>query len=87
MIAFYWGCFMSLNPYAMKLIIDAVVKAGPAGENLLPQVMRPALFYVALSASLGIVFRAYDWIVLRSLPQMEVEITAAMFAYVEGLVA
>lgn len=71
----------------MKLIIDAVVKAGPAGENLLPQVMRPALFYVALSASLGIVFRAYDWIVLRSLPQMEVEITAAMFAYVEGLVA
>ncbi|MFI5343010.1 MAG: ABC transporter transmembrane domain-containing protein, partial [Chlamydiales bacterium] len=82
MVALVWAANLSLTPYAMKLIIDGV-SSKENKESLFSVLMFPALLYVGLGFSISLVFRLYDWLIIKTFPQMEVEITEEVFDYTE----
>jgi len=83
-VAVLWSAYVSLSPYALKLLIDSVAETSDHPEELLSAVFYPALFYVSLGFSIGMAFRFYDWLSLKTFPEMKTEITAEMFDYVEA---
>lgn len=84
LVVSYWAAYVSLSPYALKLLIDSVAETKDDPTQLLNVVFGPALFYVSLGLSIGTAFRIYDWLSLQTFPQMKTEITAEMFDYVEA---
>ncbi len=82
MIAVFWAINLSLTPYAMKLIIDTV-STTPITESLFMALAFPILFYFGLNFFNGAVFFFYDWLMIRTFPNMEYAITHDMFDYVE----
>lgn len=81
-VAIFWASNLSLTPYAMKLIIDRVSHSENT-ESLFSAVLWPALLYVALGFSIGLVFRFYDWLLIKTFPEMKIKIIEEMFDYVE----
>lgn len=81
-VSIFWASNLSLTPYAMKLIIDKVSHPDNF-DSLFTAVMFPALLYVGLNFSLGFVFRFYDWLLIKTFPEMKVKIIEEIFAYVE----
>lgn len=84
LVALFWAVNISLNPYAMKLIIDRVSDPNTNAENIFSVLFFPATLYISLSFLIGLCFRFYDWMMIRSFPKMKAEIIAEMFDYVEG---
>ena len=82
MVAIFWAANLSLTSYAMKLIIDRVSSSGNS-ESLFSEVMFPALLYVGLYFTLGFVFRFYDWLLIKTFPEMEIKITDEIFDYLK----
>jgi len=82
-VAAFWAAYVSLSPYALKLLIDTVDSTSSEPNLLLKAVIFPALFYISLAFSNGAAFRFYDWLALRTFPEMKSKITHAMFNYVE----
>ncbi len=82
-VGLFWALKVSLSPYAMKLIIDAVSESHHSPEALFAMVLLPALFYVGLNLVLGVVLRFYDWLCLDTFPRLKLEITEKVFAYIE----
>lgn len=78
-----WALNVSLTPYAMKLIIDAVSESHSTPDSLFAAVLLPAVFYVSLSLILGIALRFHDWFCVRTFPQLKLDITEQVFKYVE----
>lgn len=83
-VAIVWAAYISVSPYAMKLIIDAVSDAGDDAHLLFEKIYLPALLYVGSALVLSLAFRFYDWVVMYIYPAMRQEITQEMFDYVEG---
>ena len=81
-VATFWAANISLTPFAMKVLIDKASSAKEL-EPLFPVMLIPALFYVGLGVSLGLVFRLYDWLLMRTYPSMKSSIVQEMFEYVE----
>lgn len=82
-VAIFWASNLSLTPYAMKLILDRISHSESA-EPLFSAVMWPALLYVGLGFLLGLVFRFYDWLLIKTFPEMKAKIIEEMFTYVEN---
>ncbi|MGE4574746.1 ABC transporter ATP-binding protein [Parachlamydia sp.] len=83
LVACYWAASFSLSPYALKVIIDRVNDTSTNPTQLFNALLFPAIFYVGLGLSIGIVFRFNDWLILKMIPQMKAQITQEMFDYVE----
>ena len=83
MVAIIWASNLSLIPYALKLIIDRVSSWEGRG-SLFSEVMFPALLYVCLVSSMWCVFRFYDWLAIKTYPNMQYKIREEMFDYVEN---
>lgn len=83
MVAIVWASNLSLIPYALKLIIDRVSSWEGRG-SLFSEVMFPALLYVCLVSSMWCVFRFYDWLAIKTYPNMQYNIREEMFDYVEN---
>ena len=69
--AFFWGCFLSLNAYTIKTIIDRVSEAGDQPSMIYSKVAIPAIAYVCLTLSLVLVYRFYDYMVMTTFPKMK----------------
>ncbi len=82
-VAIIWAAYISISPYAMKLIIDKVAEAGENTALLFETVKWPAILYVGSGIVLNIAFRFYDWVVMNTFPPMRSDITQEMFDYVE----
>lgn len=80
-VGIIWAINISLNPYALKLIIDAISESPSETESLFVTVSIPALFYILISIIYICVFRVYDWLAIKTLPKMKIEITQKMFEY------
>ena len=78
MVAIIWATNLSLIPYALKLIIDRVSSWGGT-ESLFSAVKFPALLYVGLVSSMWCVFRFYDWLAIKTYPDMQYKIKEEMF--------
>jgi ATP-binding cassette subfamily B protein len=69
MVAVIWAIDMSLRPYLVKVILNKISKILPsqAFDVLLPQV----IFYIFMSIVIVVVFRFYEWILLRFYPNLK----------------
>lgn len=83
LVAVYSAVHMALSPYMLKLIIDRVSDVSAHPENLYQAVRFPAFMYVFLAFFLGVVYRFYDWMIIRTFPNMKGEITAEMYDYIQ----
>lgn len=83
-VGIFWALYLSLSPYAMKLIIDKVAEVGTDTDHLFEAVRFPVILYVSLAGFIAIVFRFYDWVMIRTFPKMKSEIISEMFEYVQG---
>lgn len=82
-VAIIWATNLSLIPYALKLIIDRVSSWGGT-ESLFSAVKFPALLYIGLVSSMWCVFRFYDWLAIKTYPDMQYKIKEEMFDYIEN---
>ncbi len=80
-MAFFWGLNMSLTPYLMKVIIDRVYETSGGGDALIEAVKWPAIAYVVLALLFFLVFRFYDYLILKTFPPMKADIVNTMFSY------
>ena len=81
-IAFIWAINLSLTPYAIKLIIDQVSRPDEP-ENLFSSVKYPILLYISLGVILGVLYRFYDWLAIKTFPDLQFKIKQEMFEHVE----
>lgn len=80
-VALIWAIEMSLSPYLLKVIIDAVVQFPQNQTKVISAILIPAILYVLMSIILNITFRVYDYINLRLYPEMKAAVSKDMFAY------
>jgi len=83
MVAIIWATNLSLIPYALKLIIDTV-SSWEGTKSLFSAVKFPALLYVGLVSFMWCVFRFYDWLAIKTYPDMQYKIKEEMFDYLEN---
>ena len=80
-VAFFWGLNMSFTPFLMKIIIDRVSESSTGGQELIDAVKGPAIAYVVLALLFFLVFRLYDYLILKTFPSMKADIVDTMFSY------
>lgn len=83
MMTIFWALSVSLNPYAMKLIIDNMGRMDSHPENIWQVLWFPASFYVFLTFATSMVLRFYDWTMIKIFPKMKSVIALDMFKYLE----
>lgn len=80
------GIYSSINsvlqPYVLKILLDAA--AHTENKQFLDVCLRPALLLIILGLIITFVWRFYNYIVLRSLPNMKADIIAATTSYLRG---
>ncbi len=81
-VSVFYASNLSLTPYALKLLIDRVSTTEDASK-LFSNTLFPAFLYVGLGCLVGIVFRFYDWLQIKTFPTIKNEITEKMFEYAE----
>lgn len=69
-----WASLVSLNSYALKLLLDAMIQER---EDLWPS----ALFFVSLTMATSFTLRLYDYIMLKVFPQIKADIISNFFEY------
>lgn len=83
-VAIFYGLYISLNPYLLKVIIDTVIEAENQAVSIYHAVLYPAVLYVLLGLAAGLIFRFNDWMIIRTFPPMKKDISKDMFEYVQG---
>lgn len=79
--AVIWAVEMSLSPYLLKVIIDAVVAYSQNQAALVNAILIPSIIFISLSIILNLTFRLYDYINLRLYPDLKAAVTKDMFSY------
>lgn len=80
-IALIWAIEMSLSPYLLKIIIDAVVNLAEDKRKLISVILLPAIIYILMTIVINVNFRLYDYINLRLYPYIKSAIDRDMFDY------
>lgn len=71
---------MTLSPYLLKVIIDAVAQF-PENDTLLKAILIPALIYASLPMILNICYRFNSYLHLRLFPEIKSAVNRDMFSY------
>ncbi|KTC65022.1 multidrug ABC transporter ATPase (plasmid) [Legionella adelaidensis] len=79
LVGIYSSIHSVLQPYVLKILLDAVAHA--ENKKFLDVSLKPALLLIILGFVITIVWRLYNYIVLRSLPKMKADIIAATTSY------
>lgn len=80
-VAVLWAVDMSLSPYLIKVIIDAVIQYANDQSALMAHVQAPAALYVTMSLVMNANFRLYDYVCLHLYPYLKSTVDKDMFAY------
>jgi ATP-binding cassette subfamily B protein len=80
-IGFIWAIEMTLSPYLLKVIIDAVVQYPQSQAKMLAAVLIPAIIYFSMSIIMNLTFRLHDYINLRLFPEIHAAMNRDMFTY------
>lgn len=78
-----WALAISTTPYFMKLIIDDVINYKGEPANLLASVIWPVLGYILMYVGWDLIWRSYDYCMLRMMPHIREDIVNQMFNYIE----
>ncbi len=81
LIALVWAIEMSLSPYLLKMLIDAVGKYQNNSAMMIQASIIPACIYVGMTLVTNLNFRLYDYITLRLYPDIKAAVDIDMFAY------
>ena len=81
LVSIIWATEMSLSPYLLKTIIDAVVQYAQNQTLLIAAITLPAALYISMTLITNLTFRLYDYINLRLNPEMKAAATKDMFIY------
>ncbi|CDZ77358.1 Putative multidrug export ATP-binding/permease protein [Legionella massiliensis] len=80
---FFVGLYASLHsvlqPYVLKVLLDRIAHSN--NKNFLALCLNPALLLIFLGFLITLVWRFYNYIVLKSLPRMKADIIAVTTAY------
>lgn len=82
LVGIYSSVHSVLQPYVLKLLLDAAAHTG--NKKFLDVCLKPALFLIILGFIITFIWRFYNYIVLRSLPNMKADIIATTTAYLRG---
>jgi ATP-binding cassette subfamily B protein len=80
-VAFLWAVERSLSPYLLKILLNKVASAPSTLKEWLEIILFPAIAYYLSSNSSLVFFRFYDYTFLKTIPALQKEIWAEMFAY------
>jgi len=78
-----WAVAMSYTPYILKVIIDKVVNYTGESSAFPSAMMWPVIGYIAMYISWDIIWRSYDYCILRMMPRIREDIINQMFTYLE----
>jgi ATP-binding cassette subfamily B protein len=76
-----WAVEMSLSPYLLKVIIDAVVQNSQDKAKMLAATLIPAILFVLMPVILNFTFCLYNYANLRLYPAIKSAVGKDMFAY------
>ena len=79
-----WAVVSAVNPYLLKLIIDAVVTYTGDPANIWSCVAFPLMVFVGLQVSFDALIRLEEWIQLKTIPIIKAEMRSRMFEFVQG---
>ena len=80
-IGLIWAIEMTLSPYLLKVIIDAVTHYPQNQAKMLAAVLIPAIIYFSMSIIMNLTFRWHDYLNLRLFPEIYAAINKDMFIY------
>lgn len=79
LVGIYSSIHNVLQPYVLKILLDAVAHAKK--NQFLDVSLKPALLLIILGFVITFIWRLYNYIVLRSLPKIKADIIAATTTY------
>ncbi|HAT1921660.1 TPA: ATP-binding cassette domain-containing protein [Legionella pneumophila] len=79
LVGIYSAIHNVLQPYVLKILLDAVAHAEK--KQFLDVSLKPALLLIILGFVITFIWRLYNYIVLRSLPKIKADIIAATTTY------
>lgn len=82
LVGIYSSIHSVLQPYVLKLLLDAA--AHTENKKFLDVCLKPALFLIILGFIITFIWRFYNYIVLRSLPNLKADIIAETTSYLRG---
>jgi ATP-binding cassette subfamily B protein len=82
LVGIYSSIHSVLQPYILKVLLDAVAHTGK--NQFLEACLIPALLLIILGFVITLVWRFYNYIVLQSLPKMKADIITATTSYLRG---
>lgn len=83
MISVAWAVLSSVQPYTLKIIIDAVSSYTPMQGSLSNVLMFPAILYILSGLAFSYVYRLYDYLHLLLMPKLQAEIMDTMVEHTE----
>jgi len=81
LVAIIWSIDMSLSPYLLKIMINAVSQFSNDKSKAVAMILFPAIAYIALFIIFILNWRIYDYINLKLYPALKATVTKDMFAY------
>ncbi len=84
LVSLLYGVHSILLPFTLKILVDRISISHVATPGLFAALKWPAIGYVALSLGLGLLFRFYNFLMLRLLPNLKRDVQHAMFVQLEG---
>lgn len=83
LVALLWGIQMSVTPYFLKVILDTSEQVASTSDIVIKALIWPATFYFLISVSPLLIFRFYEFVILKTIPALQRDIWHQMFIYVE----
>lgn len=81
-VGLYSSCHSVVQPYVLKIVLDAAATAGTGG--FITACLKPALMLMGMSLIVTAIWRFYNFIVLKSLPDMKADIVQRTTEHLRG---
>ncbi len=74
LIGIYSSIHSVVQPYVLKVLLDGIAK--PQNKSFLELSLKPTMFLILLGFIITVVWRFYNFVVLKSLPRIKADIVA-----------
>lgn len=81
-ISVVWAIEMTLSPYLLKLIVNAVDYNAANNKAMLHACIMPIAVYIIVSIVLNFNFRFHEYLNIKLYPQLKTQIISSMFAHI-----
>lgn len=78
-----YAILTSVSPYLMKIIIDEITQDTP-NTSLISRILWPTIWFIIVYQSMDLIWGLYDYLKLKTLPNVRADIMNAMYAYLQG---